>query len=73
MSSPKILLSEWAKRNYDPPPSDWVLNKWVRRGEILPEPEMVGKRYYVEPGARRLTAPAPSGGLVQRLRAAAGT
>lgn len=69
MAEPKILLSEWAKRQYDPPPSDWVLNKWVRRGEVLPEPELVGKRYYVEPTARRITAPASAGSLVRRLRA----
>lgn len=81
-TAPKILLAEWAKRRYDPPPSDWVLRKWVRRGEIVPMPELVGKAYYVEPTARRLVAdgtnsdqptqPAAGGlTLVQRLQAGA--
>lgn len=56
MSAPKkILLAEWASRRYDPPPSAWVLRKWVRAGEIYPPPEMVGKAYYVDENARRLT------------------
>lgn len=76
--TPKILLSEWAKRRYDPPPSGWVLRKWVRRGEIVPMPELVGKSYYVETTARRIVAdagshaPQPAAGgltLVQRLQA----
>lgn len=67
--APKIPLVEWAKLHYDPPPSAWVLRQWVRRGEILPVPELVGKGYYVEPTARRITAPVVS--LVERLRNAA--
>lgn len=69
MSEPKILLAEWAKLRYTPAPSLWVIRQWVRRGEIVPAPELVGKAYYVEPNARRVTAPAPS--LVQRMKAAA--
>jgi hypothetical protein len=51
----KILLSEWAARRYDPPPSAWVIRQWVRKGEIYPAPELVGKSYYVAENARRLT------------------
>lgn len=69
MTAPKILLAEWAKRHYDPAPSAWVLRQWVRKGEIIPVPELVGKAYYVEPSAKRITAPAVS--LVERLKAAA--
>ena len=78
LPQPKITLAAWAKRRYDPPPSLWVLRQWVRRGEIHPMPELVGKSYYVEPTARRILAndPAPqpaAGGLslVQRLQAGA--
>ena len=69
--APKIPLSEWAKTRYNPPPSDWVLRKWVRRGEIVPLPELVGKKYFVEPGARRIVDPTPvGGGLVRKLQGA---
>lgn len=50
----KIPLTEWAARRYDPPPSAWVLRKWVRAGEIYPPPELVGKTYFVHTNARRL-------------------
>ncbi len=66
---PKIMLAEWAKLRYNPAPSLWVLRQWVRRGEIVPAPELVGKAYYVERGARRITAHVSS--LVQRIKAAA--
>jgi hypothetical protein len=65
----KILLSEWAKRRYDPPPSDWVLRKWVRQGEIYPAPELVGKAYYVDEKAIRQTGAPESEGLVGKLKA----
>lgn len=73
----KVPLTEWAKAQYDPPPSLWVLRKWVRRGEIAPMPELVGKTYYVEKTARRIVAdeslpsrPAAGGlSLVQRMQA----
>lgn len=70
-TNPKIKLAEWAKNRYNPPPSDWVLRKWVRRGEIVPVPELVGKVYYVEQDARRIVDPAPKGGsLVSKLQGA---
>lgn len=77
--APKIPLAAWAAQRYNPPPSLWVLRQWVRRGEILPMPELVGKAYYVEPTARRVLPDQPlpqqrpaAGGLslVQRLQQA---
>jgi hypothetical protein len=66
----KILLSEWAARRYDPPPSAWVIRQWVRRGEVYPPPEMVGKAWYVEENARRQTGDSPQRPLVERLEEA---
>lgn len=71
----KIPLTEWAKRRYDPPPSDWVLRKWAREGELYPQPELVGRAYYVDENARRLTGDgssatdASTSTLVDRLKA----
>lgn len=71
MASPKILLAEWAKLRYDPPPSDWTLRRWARDGELHPPPEKVGRNYYVDPATRRITDYVPAGGrLVDRLGAA---
>jgi hypothetical protein len=52
----KIKLTEWAARNYDPVPSDWVLRRWAREGEITPTPERVGREWYVAENATRGTA-----------------
>lgn len=66
----KVPLAAWAASRYDPPPSAWVLRKWVRHGEIYPVPELVGKTYYVEQNATRGQDGArPS--LVERLKRAA--
>lgn len=65
----KILLHDWAARRYDPPPSAWVLRKWVREGEISPCPERVGRDYYVDENATRIL-PGGRGRLVDRLKAA---
>lgn len=70
----KITLTEWAKRRYNPPPSPWVLRRWARDGELHPAPELVGKAYYVDENAKRITAQtdsAPRLTLVERLQAAA--
>ena len=64
----KITLEAWAARQYDPPPSPWILRRWARDGEISPMPEKVGKSYYVREDARRMTGAPVS--LVDRLRAA---
>lgn len=64
----KILLADWAARQYSPAPSTWVLRKWVRGGQIYPAPEKVGSAYYVDEAARRQLSQRPS--LVDRLRTA---
>lgn len=72
MSAPKIVpVSVWAAARYDPPPSDWVLRKWCRQGEIYPAPERVGKEWRCFENARRLTGVEPvGGGLLNQLNAA---
>jgi predicted site-specific integrase-resolvase len=65
----KVKLSAWAAKRYDPAPSDWVLRKWVRQGQIHPAPELVGKQYYVEENARRLVGEVGRPSLVERLSA----
>lgn len=66
----KILLSEWAAQRYSPPPSDWVLRKWARDGEIHPAPEKVGRDWYVDEKASRITDyTPPHGRLAERLTA----
>jgi len=65
-----IPLETWAASRYDPPPSAWVLRKWVRDGEIYPAPEKVGKGWRVLETARRLTGDVPvGGGLLEQLQA----
>lgn len=65
----KILLSEWAKRRYDPPPSDWVLRKWAREGQFYPAAELVGKAYYVDEKAIRQSAEPEAERLVDKIKA----
>jgi len=65
----KIPLREWAAKRYSPVPSDFTLRRWARDGEIMPLPEKVGKFFYVEDTAERLTGAVPS--LVERIRASA--
>lgn len=70
----KITLTEWAARRYSPPPSAWVLRRWARDGELHPVPELVGKAYYIDENARRLTGAAvdaPRLSLVEQLKASA--
>jgi predicted site-specific integrase-resolvase len=63
----KIKLTAWAAKHYDPAPPIYTLRRWAREGEIVPQAELVGKEYYVDENARRLSVPAPS--LVERLSA----
>lgn len=64
----KILLTEWAARNYSPPPSLFTLRRWARDGEIWPAPEKTGKHWMVEETAHRVGyAPRPR--LVEMLEA----
>lgn len=67
----KIPLQDWAAVHYAPPPSAWVLRQWVRMGEIVPAPEIVGRSYYVEPTARRITIQTYRPSLLERVKAAA--
>lgn len=70
MAAKKIPLTAWAAEQYNPPPSAYLLRKWMQAGEIYPAPELVGKTYYVERDATRGRAAArPS--LVDRLKRAA--
>ena len=64
----KILLTDWAARLYAPIPSAWVLAQWRRQGQIHPAPEKVGREWYVEETARRITAETPRASLVDRLK-----
>jgi predicted site-specific integrase-resolvase len=66
----KIPLTTWAAARYDPAPSAWVMRQWIRRGEIHPAPELVGRTYYVNENARRITADQPAMSLVERIQAA---
>lgn len=66
----KILLSDWAARRYDPPPSSFVLRKWCRDGEIYPPPEKVGREWYVDANARRLSGATPRVGLIEQMERA---
>lgn len=63
--SKMITLQAWAEAHYDPPPTQWVLRRWARDGELHPRPEKVGRTYYVASDARRLTGAPRS--LVERL------
>ena len=66
----KILISDWAARHYAPAPSQFVLRKWCRDGEIHPAPEKVGRDWYVDESARRIAVGSPRVSLVDRLRSA---
>lgn len=66
----KIPLATWAKRQYDPAPSLFVLRKWARDGEIHPAPEKAGRTWYVDEQAMRLTGSSSRQSLVERLRSA---
>lgn len=65
----KILVAVWAANVYDPPPSDWVLRKWCRNGEILGA-EKVGHDWYVPLDAKRVVpgAATQEKTLVERLQ-----
>lgn len=48
----KIRLTEWAARNFDPPPHRNTLMKWRAEGFISPPAIFIGRAYYVEESAR---------------------
>ena len=47
----KIPLKAWAAARFDPPPCRETLRRWVRRVRIYPEPELIGREYFVDPNA----------------------
>jgi predicted site-specific integrase-resolvase len=67
----KVTLTKWAAARYDPLPSLWTLRRWAREGELHPPPELVGKTYYIDENARRLSIPEPKATLVDRMKATA--
>lgn len=69
MSDKKVLLEEWGKAHFDPPPSLWTLRAMARAGKIQPRPVKVGKSYYVRLDAE-VVDPSRRPSLVDRLRAA---
>ena len=72
MADPKLIpLKDWADRNFDPPPSAWVLRAMCRRGEIYPPPVRVGRDWRVRATARLVRDASPvGGGLVAQLTGA---
>jgi hypothetical protein len=67
--SKKVLLEQWGKDHFDPPPSLWTLRQMARAGKISPKPVKVGKAYYVDQDAE-VVDPSRRPSLVDRLRAA---
>lgn len=67
----KITITAWAAQHYSPAPTPWVLGEWRRANQIHPPPEKVGRRWYVEPDAQRITHDVPRPSLVRRLMNAA--
>ena len=68
MAGMKIPLVAWAQARYNPPPPMFTLRRWARDGEIQPQPEKVGKSYYVHEDAERVgVAPPDYKPLVSRL------
>lgn len=70
MSSKQVLLEQWAREHFDPPPSLWTLRAMARAGKIAPQPVKVGKAYYVDSDARVID-PSRRMTLVERLKQAA--
>lgn len=46
MSAKQILLEEWARRKFDPPPARRTLRAWAK-DRIFPRPVLVGRDYRV--------------------------
>lgn len=65
----KLLLTEWAEKNYRTPPPLFTLRKWARNGEFWPPASKDGKHWYVDENAVRLCHDANAMTLVQRMQA----
>jgi hypothetical protein len=63
-----VLLEQWGRAHFDPPPSLWTLRAMARAGKISPRPVKVGKAYYVQENAE-VVDPARRLSLVERLQA----
>lgn len=68
-SASKVLLEQWGREHFDPPPSLWTLRAMARAGKIQPRPVKVGKAYYVDRDAE-VVDPSSRPTLVQRLQRA---
>lgn len=67
----KIPVTKWAEKRYDPAPSPFTLRKWCRDGELGPTAERVGKFWFVDENAERLSVLVPSGqDLLSRVKQA---
>lgn len=67
----KVTLLQWAAKRYDPAPPIFTLRRWARDGELGPTAEKVGKEWYVDENAERLSVLVPAGGsLLDRVKAA---
>lgn len=47
----KVLLDDWTKRNFDPPPAIRTVRQWIKEHKIYPAPIKVGRSYYVDQDA----------------------
>lgn len=47
----KISLEKWAEKNFDPAPHISTLRAWVRQAKIYPQPQKLGRAYYVDENA----------------------
>jgi hypothetical protein len=65
----KVLLEQWGREHFDPPPSIWTLRAMARAGKIDPPPVKVGKSYYVDSNAA-VVEPSQRPSLVRRLQRA---
>lgn len=61
-------LMQWAKSMFgdNAPKSSVTLQRWARRGQIIPKPKKVGREWMVQPNARYFNPSDPSS-LVERL------
>lgn len=57
----KILLRQWAKNHFSPPPSDYLLREMRKAGRITPAPILLGGRWYVEEEAQLVESSSESG------------
>lgn len=48
----KILLTEWAKAQFDPPPGIGTLRAWAKTKQILPYPEKIAGKWMVDENAK---------------------